>query len=66
MWQRKDATAAYNAQVDVSGIDEAKLIPKMDWQLLSWPLFIPANVFDYVSIADAKVRQLARLLRVST
>ena len=54
-----------NTQVDVSGVDEAKPIRKIDWRLLSWPLFIPVNFFDHVSIADAKVRQLARLLRVS-
>ena len=51
-------TPVYNAYLDVSGVDEAKLVKKMDWQLLPWLSFLHLLSFlDRVSIGNAKVRQ---------
>ena len=52
----KDVTAVYNPHVDVSGIDEAKLIRKIDWRLLPWLSFLYLLSFlDRTSIGNAKV-----------
>ena len=52
----KDATAIYNPSVDVSGIDEAKLIRKVDYRLLPWLSFLYLLTFlDRMSIGNAKV-----------
>jgi predicted transcriptional regulator len=46
----------YNAHVDVSGIDEAKLVRKIDWRLLPWLSFLYLLSFlDRTSIGNAKV-----------
>jgi hypothetical protein len=53
----KDATAVYNAHVDVSGVDETKLVRKIDWILLPWLSFLHLLSFlDRTSIGNAKVR----------
>ena len=52
-----DATAVCNAHVDVSEIDEAKLIRKIDWRLLPWLSLLHLLCFlDRTSIGNAKVR----------
>jgi hypothetical protein len=52
----KDVTIVYNAYVDESGIDEAKLVRKMDWRLLPWLSFLYLLSFlDRTSIGNAKV-----------
>ena len=46
----------YNAHVDISGIDERKLIRKMDWHLVPWLSFLYLLSFlDRTSIGNAKV-----------
>ena len=53
----KDTTAVYNAHVDVSSIDEAKLMRKIDWQLLPWLSFLYLLTFlGRMTIGNAKVR----------
>ena len=53
----KDVTAIYNSHVDVSGIDEAKLVRKIDWRLLPWLSFLYLLSFlDRTSIGNARVR----------
>ena len=52
----KDAAAVYNGQVNVSDIDEAKLIRKIDWRLLPWlSLLYLLSFLDRTSIGNAKV-----------
>jgi hypothetical protein len=52
----KDTTAVYNAHVDVSGIDETKLIRKIDRRLLPWLSFLYLLSFlDRTSVGNAKV-----------
>ena len=47
----------YNAHVDVSGVDEKKLIRKLDWYLVPWLSFLYLLSFlDRTSIGNAKVR----------
>ena len=56
--EKKDviATVVYNPQVDVSGVDEAKLVRKIDWWLLPWLSFLYLLSFlDRTSIGNAKV-----------
>jgi len=53
----KNATAVYNPDVDVSGVDEAKLVRKIDWRLLPWLSFLYLLSFlDRTSIGNARVR----------
>ena len=62
----KGVTVVYNAHIDVSSVDEAKLVRKMDWWLLPWLSFLHLLSFlDRVSIGNAKVRQSAPPLSVS-
>ena len=52
----KGVAAVCNVKVDVSGIDEAKLIRKIDWQLLPWlSLLYLLSFLDRTSIGNAKV-----------
>jgi len=56
--EKKDAILAvvYNPHVDVSGVDEAKLVRKIDWWLLPWLSFLYLLSFlDRTSIGNAKV-----------
>ena len=53
----KGATAVYNVDVDVSSIDETKLVRKIDWRLLPWlSLLYLLSFLDRTSIGNAKVR----------
>ncbi|KAF9650536.1 MFS general substrate transporter [Thelephora ganbajun] len=62
----KDTITVYNAHVDVSGIDEAKLIQKIDWRLLPWLSFLYLLSFlDRTSIGNAKLYHLVNDLRLS-
>lgn len=63
-----DVTAVnvYNPNMDVSGIDEAKLIRKVDWHLLPWLSFIYLLSFlDRTSIGNAKVNSIISFFRPS-
>ena len=49
--------SVYNAHVDVSGIDERKLMRKLDLALVPWLSFLYLLSFlDRTSIGNAKVR----------
>ena len=53
----KGGTAIYNSHVDVSDVDEVKLLRKIDRQLLPWLSFLHLLSFlDRSSIGNAKVR----------
>lgn len=48
--------AVYNAHIDVSGVDERKLLRKLDWWLVPWLSFLYLLSFlDRTSIGNAKV-----------
>ena len=52
----KGTATVYNAHMGVSDIDEAKLIRKIDWQLLPWlSLLYLLSFLDRTSIGNAKV-----------
>ena len=54
--EEKNVTTVYNAHVDVSDVDEAKLVRKIDWQLLPWLSFLYLLSFlDRTSIGNARV-----------
>ena len=47
----------YNAHIDVSGVDERKLLRKLDWALVPWLSFLYLLSFlDCTSIGNARVR----------
>ena len=47
----------YNPSKDLSGVNEAKLVRKVDWHLLPWLSFLYLLTFlDRTSIGNAKVR----------
>lgn len=49
----------YNAHIDTSGVDEKKLMRKLDWWLVPWLSFLYLLSFlDRTSIGNAKVRAL--------
>lgn len=49
----------YNAGVDISGVDERKLMRKLDLHLIPWLAFLYLLSFlDRTSIGNAKVRVL--------
>ena len=53
----KGVAAIYNPHVDVSGINEARLVRKIDWRLLPWLSFLYLLSFlDRTSIGNARVR----------
>lgn len=53
----KNSAEAYNAHIDVSGVDERKLLRKMDFYLVPWLSFLYLLSFlDRTSIGNAKVR----------
>ena len=55
----KGVTIIYNAHVDVSGIDEAKLVRKLDWRLIPWLSFLYLLSFlDRTSIGNARVHSV--------
>lgn len=50
----------YNAYVDISGIDEKKLVRKIDWALIPWlSLLYLLSFLDRTSIGNAKLYGLA-------
>ncbi|KAG7093051.1 hypothetical protein E1B28_009344 [Marasmius oreades] len=54
-----DETLLYNAHVDVSGIDEKKLIRKVDLALIPWlSLLYLLSFLDRSSIGNAKLYNL--------
>ena len=56
-YDEKDTTVVYNAHVDVSAVDETKLLRKIDRRLLPWLSFLYLLSFlDRTSIGNAKVR----------
>ncbi|KAL0060590.1 hypothetical protein AAF712_012593 [Marasmius tenuissimus] len=59
-------TPLYNAHVDVSGIDEKKLLRKLDWALIPWLSFLYLLSFlDRTSIGNAKLYHLEEDLGMS-
>lgn len=53
----KTEVPLYNAHIDISGVDERKLVRKMDWHLVPWLAFLYLLSFlDRTSIGNAKVR----------
>jgi len=62
---RRSETVVYNPDVDVSGVDEDKLVRKVDWRLLPWLSFLYLLSFlDRTSIGNARVRWLIPFLLV--
>ena len=54
--QVETTTALYRPEVDTSGIDEKKLLRKLDWTLIPWLSFLYLLSFlDRSSIGNAKV-----------
>ena len=52
----KDVTVLHNPHMDVSGVDEAKLVVKIDWRLIPWLSFLYLLSFlDRASIGNARV-----------
>ena len=46
----------YNPHVDVSGVDERKLMRKVDWNLVPWLSFLfMLSFLDRTSVGNAKV-----------
>lgn len=65
--EKKDEghTTVYNAHVDVSGVDEARLVRKIDWRLLPWlSLLYLLSFLDRTSIGNAKVRHPILLVEI--
>jgi hypothetical protein len=59
--EEKEQTVLYNSHVDVSDVDEAKLVQKIDWRLLPWlSLLYLLSFLDRTSIGNAKVRHAIR------
>ena len=59
----KGVTVLYNSHVDVSGVDEAKLVRKIDWRLIPWLSFLYLLSFlDRTSIGNARVSSQIRSL----
>jgi predicted transcriptional regulator len=61
----KEQVSVYNAHLDVSGVEEAKLVRKIDWRLLPWlSLLYLLSFLDRTSIGNAKVHHPIPLLEV--
>ncbi|TFK48566.1 MFS general substrate transporter [Heliocybe sulcata] len=59
-------TAVFNPHVDVSGVDERKLLRKLDWALIPWLSFLYLLSFlDRTSIGNAKLYGLEQDLHIS-
>ncbi|KAF9785820.1 MFS general substrate transporter [Thelephora terrestris] len=59
-------TVSHNPHADVSGIDEGRLLRKVDWKLLPWLSFLYFLSFlDRTSIGNAKLYNLTNDLRLS-
>ncbi|KAJ7781975.1 MFS general substrate transporter [Mycena maculata] len=56
----------YNPDIDISGIDETKLIRKVDWRLVPWfSLLYLLSFLDRTSIGNAKLYNLEGDLKIS-
>jgi hypothetical protein len=52
----REKSKLFNAHIDVSGVDEKKLLRKLDWWLVPWLSFLYLLSFlDRTSIGNAKV-----------
>ncbi|TBU34082.1 MFS general substrate transporter [Dichomitus squalens] len=59
-------TDVYNAHVDVSGVDEKKLLRKLDWYLVPWLSFLYLLSFlDRTSIGNAKLYHMEADLHIT-
>ena len=57
--QEKSTVLLYNDHIDTSGVDERKLVRKLDWRLIPWLSFLYLLSFlDRTSIGNAKVRKV--------
>ncbi|ESK89347.1 high-affinity nicotinic acid transporter [Moniliophthora roreri MCA 2997] len=64
--QAPHETPLYNAHVDVSGVDERKLIRKIDFALIPWLSFLYLLSFlDRTSIGNAKLYDLEKDLGIT-
>ncbi|PIL24725.1 MFS general substrate transporter [Ganoderma sinense ZZ0214-1] len=56
----------YNPHIDVSGVDEKKLIRKLDWYLVPWlSLLYLLSFLDRTSIGNAKLYHMEKDLNIS-
>lgn len=61
-----DQSKLYNAHIDVSGVDERKLMRKLDWWLVPWLSFLYLLSFlDRTSIGNAKLYGLETDLHIN-
>ncbi|KNZ75154.1 hypothetical protein J132_04639 [Termitomyces sp. J132] len=61
-----DPTSLYNPDVDVSGVDEKKLLRKIDWALIPWlSLLYLLSFLDRTSIGNAKLYHLTTDLHIT-
>ncbi|KAH7915264.1 major facilitator superfamily domain-containing protein [Hygrophoropsis aurantiaca] len=59
-------TNIYNADVDVSGVDERKLMRKIDWRTIPWLSFLYLLCFlDRTSIGNAKLYNMEEDLHIT-
>ncbi|KAF9785564.1 MFS general substrate transporter [Thelephora terrestris] len=64
--EEKEQTVVYNEHIDVSAVDEAKLVRKIDWRLLPWlSLLYLLSFLDRTSIGNAKLYNLTTDLRLT-
>ncbi|EEB89733.1 hypothetical protein MPER_12137, partial [Moniliophthora perniciosa FA553] len=64
--QQPHETPLYNAHVDVSGVDERKLMRKIDFALIPWLSFLYLLSFlDRTSIGNAKLYHLEEDLGIT-
>ncbi|KZT21600.1 MFS general substrate transporter [Neolentinus lepideus HHB14362 ss-1] len=61
-----EQNAVYNPHVDVSGVDERKLMRKLDWRLIPWLSFLYLLSFlDRTSVGNAKLYGLEQDLHIT-
>ncbi|EGN96864.1 hypothetical protein SERLA73DRAFT_170229 [Serpula lacrymans var. lacrymans S7.3] len=59
-------TQLYNAHIDVSGVDERKLMRKVDWRTIPWLSFLYLLCFlDRTSIGNAKLYNMEQDLHIT-
>lgn len=64
--QTKLTVPLYNEHIDTSGVDERKLVRKLDWRLIPWlSLLYLLSFLDRTSIGNAKVGEINDLLNRS-
>ena len=63
--EEKGEVVVYNACLDISAVDEAKLVRKLDWRLIPWlSLLYLLSFLDRTSIGNAKVNHPILLLQL--